>query len=292
MRSPDPRTIAEAIDFSRNRLRGISPTPWLDARLLAQHITGLDASAIIAYGDSVIDRRRKTRLFELTERRARGEPIAYIIGRKAFCGLEIAVDPRVLVPRPETEELVQTCAADFAQRENPRIADIGTGSGAIACALAHLLPRAAITASDVSAAALELAAHNASTLGFADQISFVRSDLFADFPPGARYDAIVANLPYVAAGAADALEPGVVAYEPSIALMAGADGLAAYRRLLEQAPPFLQTDGCAYFECAPDNADGLRELAARAFPDADVGVRKDLAGLDRMVIVRRKEQGP
>jgi release factor glutamine methyltransferase len=287
MPSPDPRTIAEAIDASRNRLRGISPTPWLDARLLAQHITGLDASAIIAYGDSAIDRRRKTRLFELTERRARGEPIAYIVGWKAFCGLEIAVDRRVLVPRPETEQLVQACAADLVDRADPRIVDVGTGSGAIACALAHLLPRASITASDVSAEALELAAHNARALGFADQITFVRSDLFADFPKGARYDAIVANLPYVASEALDALEPGVAAYEPSIALMAGPDGLAAYRGLLEQAPAYLGHDGSAYFECSPDNASALRELTAKAFAGLPVEVRKDSAGLDRMVIVRR-----
>ncbi len=285
MRSPDPRTIAEAIDASRNRLRGISPTPWLDARLLAQHITGLDASAIIAYGDSLIDPRRRSRLFELTERRARGEPVAYIVGRKAFCGLEIAVDPRALVPRPETEELVEACASGLAQARKPRIADVGTGSGAIACALAHLLPDAVITASDISADALELAVHNASTLGFADQISFVRSDLLAEFPPDARFDAIVANLPYVAE-TSDALAPGVAAYEPWLALEGGADGLDAYRRLLAQAPSFLEATGSAYFECSPDNAQALSQLAAAAFPQAQVEIRKDGAGLDRMVIVR------
>lgn len=285
MRSPDPRTIAEAIDASRNRLRGISPTPWLDARLLAQHITGLDASAIIAYGDSLIDPRRRTRLFELTERRARGEPVAYIVGRKAFCGLDIAVDPRALVPRPETEELVEACASDLAQVRKPRIADVGTGSGAIACALAHLVPDAVITASDISADALELAAHNANTLGFADQISLVRSDLLAEFPPNGRFDAIVANLPYITA-ASDALEPGVAAYEPSLALEGGPDGLDTYRRLLQQAPAFLEATGSGYFECSPDNAKTLGELAADAFPQARIEIRKDGAGLDRMVIVR------
>lgn len=287
MRSPDPRTIAEAIDASRDRLRGISPTPWLDARLLAQHITGLDASAVIAYGDSLIDRRRRMRLFELTERRAQGEPIAYIVGRKFFCGLEIAVDRRALVPRPETEELVEACVADLIDQASPKIADIGTGSGAIACALAHLLPGASITASDVSAEALELAAHNADALGFTDQISFVCSDLLADFPPDACFNAIVANLPYVACESPEALEPGVAAYEPSIALMAGPDGLATYRRLLDEAPSFLRGSGSAYFECSPDNAAGLRDLAAGAFADAEISVRKDGAGLDRMVIVRQ-----
>ncbi|HXW51087.1 MAG TPA: peptide chain release factor N(5)-glutamine methyltransferase [Candidatus Acidoferrales bacterium] len=285
MPSPEPRTIAEAIDASRDRLRGLSPTPWLDARLLAQHITGLDASAIIAYGDSAIDARRKTRLFELTERRARGEPVAYIVGRKSFCGLEIAVDPRALVPRPETEELVQACLEGVRHLAKPALADIGTGSGAIACALAHFLPDATITASDVSADALELAAHNAQALGFADQISFVRSDLFADYEAGTTFDAIVANLPYVASASEEKVDPHVAAFEPQIALEGGPDGLAAYRRLLEQAPPFLRAGGSVYLECAPGNAAALEKLAVHAFPGARTRIRKDIAGLDRIVIV-------
>jgi release factor glutamine methyltransferase len=287
MRSPNPRTIAEAIDVCRERLRGLSPTPWLDARLLAQFITGLDASAIIAYGDSAIDRRRRAKLFELTERRAKGEPVAYIIGRKAFCGLEIAVDRRALVPRPETEELVMACVVEFAERDHPLIADIGTGSGATACALAHFLPRATIFASDLSADALELAAYNVSTLGFAEQVTLIRSDLFQDFPAGTRLDAVIANLPYVAEESSLKLEPQVRDHEPALALMGGRDGLAVYRRLLQQAPAVLQPHASVYLECGPHNAAELARLAKRWFASAAIAVKKDAAGLERMVIVRR-----
>ncbi len=287
MPSPNPKTIAEAIDVCRVRLRGVSPTPWLDARLLAQFITGLDASAVVAYGDATLDRRRKTRLLELTERRASGEPVAYIVGRKAFCGLDVAVDRRALVPRPETEELVLACVRDFRERPGAKIVDLGTGSGAIACALAHFLPEAKITGSDVSEEALELASHNVSMLGFAEQVELIHSDLFAGFPGDARFDAIVANLPYVAEDSIDALDAGVRAHEPSLALMGGPDGLAVYRGLMQQAPSILGPTGAAYLECGPHNATLLASLAAGAFPAASVEVRADAAGLERMVTVKQ-----
>lgn len=291
MQSPDPKTIAEAIDVCRVRLRGVSPTPWLDARLLAQFITGLDASSLIAYGDATLDRRRQARLLELTERRAKGEPVAYIIGRKAFCGLDVATDRRALVPRPETEALVLACVRDFHDRSGTAIVDMGTGSGAIACALAHLLPQAHIIASDISLEALELASHNVSMLGFAEQVAFVHSDLFAGFPADARFDAIVANLPYVAEDSLDALEPSVRNHEPALALMGGRDGLEVYRRLLEKAPSMLAPTGAVYLECGPHNAALLASLAASAFMDANVEVHKDTAGLDRMVIVKQPTFG-
>jgi release factor glutamine methyltransferase len=286
MPSPNPRTIAEAIDACRDRLRSVSRTPWLDARLLAQFITGLDASAVIAYGDATLDSRGRTRLFALAERRLKGEPVAYIIGHKSFCGLEISVDRRALVPRPETEELVLACVNDCHGRA-PNVAELGTGSGAIACALAHLIPDAKIVASDLSQEALELAAHNVTSLGFSEQISLVRSDLFAEFPDESRFDVIIANLPYIAENNLGEVESGVRIHEPALALMGGPDGLDAYRRLLAQAPQRLTTQGSAYFECGPHNAAALRELTATAFPQGHAGVRVDGAGLERMVILRQ-----
>ncbi|HXN08534.1 MAG TPA: peptide chain release factor N(5)-glutamine methyltransferase [Candidatus Acidoferrales bacterium] len=285
MPSLSPRTIAEAIEASRHRLRSVSRTPWLDARLLAQYVTGLDASAVVAYGETSIDARRRTRLFELVERRAGGEPVAYIIGHKSFCGLEIAVDRRALVPRPETEELVLACVDDWGG-QGPAIAEIGTGSGAIACALAHLIPRAQITASDVSAETLELAAHNVTELGFSEQVTLVHGSLFMQFPDDARFDVIIANLPYVGTDNLDELQDGVRDYEPAEALMAGSDGLDVYRPLVMQAPDRLRSGGALYFECAPHNADSLRALVAAAFAHAQTEIKKDAAGLERMVISR------
>jgi len=281
MPSHNPRTIAEAIDACRQRLRGISGSPWLDARLLAQHVTGLDASAVIAYGDAAIDARRRSRLFDLTERRAAGEPVAYLIGHKSFCGLEIAVDRRALVPRPESEELVVLCVDDWNGKA-PAIAELGTGSGAIACALAHLLPNASVTAGDSNIDALELAAHNVTALGFGEQVTLVHSDLFAEFPPG-TYDAIIANLPYVATQDLDNLERQVQEHEPHEALFAGADGLALYRRLLEEAQGRLSLGGALYFECGPYNALTLADLVRKGFPGSQVSVHRDTAGLERIV---------
>ncbi len=285
MPSHNPKTIAEAIDACRDRLRGVSHTPWLDARLLAQYVTGLDASAVIAYGDASLDARRRARLFELAERRAAGEPIAYIVGRKAFCGLEIAVDRRALVPRPETEELVLACAQDWSGH-SAAIADIGTGCGAIACALAHLIPDARISASDASEPALELAAHNIEALGFGEQITLVQGDLFAGFPDEVRFDAVVANLPYVATDNLDELEQSVRDHEPGLALFGGPDGLDIYRRLIAQLPERLASHGAVYLECGPRNARALGSLVSAAFPGGSTEIRNDAAGLERMVICR------
>jgi len=281
----EPRTIAEAIDACRDRLRTASPTPWLDARILAQHVTGLDASALIAYGETRLEPARRRQLFQLVERRSQGEPVAYLVGKKWFCGLALAVDRRVLVPRPETEELVLLCSDDWAGRE-PMIIDVGTGSGAIACALAHLLPKSSVLATDVSADALAVARANADALGLSDRIAFLHSDLFDSLGVSARFDVIIANLPYVAERRLDQLEPQVAKHEPSAALLAGDDGLDVYRRLLEQARTRLKDGGSVYLEAAADNARPLATLVERAWPLRNVTIHRDLAGHERMVVCR------
>lgn len=281
----EPRTIAETIDVCRERLRSVSPTPWLDARLLAQFVTGLDASALVAYGDADLDRSRREKLLQLAERRLGGEPVAYLVGKKSFCGLELQVDKRVLVPRPETEELVLACVAEWTGR-TPAIVDIGTGSGAIACALAHLLPGAPVVAADASDPALDVARVNTAALGLGEQISCIHSDLFAAFDPALQFDVLIANLPYVGTDHLHQLAAGVQQHEPALALLAGPDGLDLYRRLFNEAPQRMRPGGAIYCECSPDNALQLAALVQSAFPAGAVEVRKDLAGLDRMVIAR------
>jgi len=284
-KSPEARTLAEAVEACRRRLSSVSETPWLDARLLAQHVTGLDASAIIAYGDTGLDVHRRRRLFELLERRAAGEPIAYLIGKKSFCGLEIFVDRRVLVPRPETEELVLVCADEWRGRA-AHVLDVGTGSGAIACALAHLLPDARITATDSSVDALTVARANAERLGFGEQIAFAAGDLLAGLDNAARFDVIIANLPYVAEDHAGQLQDSVREHEPAEALFGGSDGLAVYRRLAPSLPDRMTPGAAVYLECAFGNAAALAALMQAALPSASVEVRADLQGLERMVIAR------
>jgi release factor glutamine methyltransferase len=278
----DAGTIAGAVEACRRRLLGSSDTPALDARILASHVTGLDASALIAYGDSRLDARRRDTILALAERRAGGEPIAYIIGSKEFCGVRIAVDRCALVPRPETEELVMAVVADWRE-QSASIIDIGTGSGAIACALARLLPSAHVLATDISEAALDLARRNVELLGLAGRVSVLASDLFAGIAPQQRFDAIVANLPYVCEDDA-ALDPAVRAFEPAEALFGGTDGLDIYRRLFSAAPRHLATAGKIYCECGASTAQGLLLVARAALPEARTELRADASGRPRIVI--------
>jgi release factor glutamine methyltransferase len=276
-------TIVGAVEACRRMLVGVSDTPWLDARVLASHVTGLDASAIIAYGDNRLAAKRRERLLVLTRRRAAGEPLAYLVGHKEFCGLRLLVDRRVLVPRPETEELVLAVVHDW-RGTSLEIIDVGTGAGAIACALAEMLPHAQIVATDSSADALAVAATNVEQLGMNERIILMHGDLFAPLAAGRSFDVIVANLPYVA-NADAALAPEVRAHEPAEALFAGTDGLNVYRRLLADAPERLRPSGRAYFECGPSTAQPLRDIACSAFPERTVTIRADTGGRERMVLI-------
>lgn len=282
-----PMTIAGAVEACRRRLAGVSDAPWLEARLLASHVTGLDASAIVAYGDNELDTSGAQRLADLTARRMSGEPIAYVVGFKEFCGLRIAVDRRVLVPRSETEELVEAVVNDWKGRA-PDILDLGTGSGAVACALARKLPRAQLWAVDASAEALSVARVNVEAHLFVDRITVAQGDLFAALPSQQTFDVIVANLPYVAKDDPD-LAADVRDHEPAIALDGGEDGLDVYRHMLTTAPQRLRPAGSLYCECGPRNAYELAALARSAFQNGRVEIREDLSGIPRFVCVSLRD---
>lgn len=284
MRSPDG-SIAAAVEASRRELADFSPTPGLDARILAGSALGLDASALIAYGENLIEPSALQRLARLIQRRKSGIPVAYLTGVKEFYGLRLHVDPRVLVPRPETEELVDLVLHEWRGRA-PSILDLGTGSGAIACALATALPDARITATDVDDGALEVAMMNVDELALGDAIELAQGDLFDAVAPMRRFDVIVANLPYVGRAHVDELEPAVGAHEPATALFGGDDGLDVYRRMLPAAPARLEPDGTLYLECSPLNASNLAAATEELFGRSQTDVRRDLAGQERFVIAR------
>ena len=277
-------SIAAAIEAGRLELTGRSSTPALDARVLAGSALGLDASALIAYGENVVDATRLRRLASMVARRKAGEPVAYIIGVKGFCGLRLRVDRRVLIPRPETEELVARVIDDY-RGKRARILDLGTGCGAIACALADALDDVRIVATDIDRDALDVAAENIDAFALSERIAIVQSDLFEAVDENARFDAVVANLPYVGEADDELLEAGVRDFEPPHALFAGANGLDVYRRMLPSASPHLAEDGRIYMECGPRNAIDLAALAKRAFPDKNVELVNDLGGRERMVVV-------
>jgi release factor glutamine methyltransferase len=281
-------TAAEALAQATARLREASPSARLDATRLLADVLRRDAAWIYAHGDHGLSAQEAARFEAAMQRRARGEPLAYIIGRAGFYGREFAVTPDVLVPRPESELLVELALAALRARRHdlpaPRILDVGTGSGALAVVLALELPAARVSAVDVSSAALEVAARNARAHGVEGRVAFLRSDLDAGLAPGARFDAVVANLPYVPSSAL-ASAPDPTAFEPRLALDGGADGLALYRRLLARASELLAPKGILVMEAAPPTAAPLAALARAAFAGTG-GVRivPDLAGLERAIV--------
>ena len=265
--------IREALTASVDALlaAGIDD-PRLDAELLLAEATGWDRARLAADPDAEIPPPAARRFGELVRRRLRREPVAYILGRRGFRHLELAVDPRVLIPRPETELLVELAL----ELRPASVLDLGTGSGAIALAVADELPDCAVTAADTSAAALEVARANAERLGLADRVRFVEGSL----PPGEDFDLILANLPYVAEADWPSLQPEVTEWEPREALLAGPDGLDAIRALLTSP-----ASGIVALEVGEGQAEVVGEMLREA-GFGGVETRADLAGIDRVVIGR------
>lgn len=271
-----PRTVREAIALGCNRLAAAGcESPRLDAELLLAHALGHDSRArLVLDANDAPDPGRLARYERLLGRRERREPVAYILGFKWFRGISIRVDPRVLIPRPETELLVE---AALSLPPGARLADVGSGSGAVALAIALERPDLTVTGIDVSAEALAVARDNRDRLGL--DVEFVRADLL----DGNWYDAVVANLPYVALG--DELAPEIALYEPHGALYAGADGLDQLRRL------------AAVLRHCPEVAFAAVEVGYRQSGAAAKLLRKaafsaidtlcDFAGHERVVVGRR-----
>jgi release factor glutamine methyltransferase len=250
----------------------------LVAQVLLAHAAGRDRAWLVAHATDALDRATLDTFFALAKRRRDGEPVAYLVGRREFWGLDLAVDPRVLIPRPETETLVEAALARLPADRPIRVLDLGTGSGAIALALARERPRAGIVAVEASAPALALARRNAERLGLRN-VEFVAADWY-DGLDAAPFDAIVSNPPYVAR-----LDPhlaeGDVRHEPTLALVGGADGLAALRTIVAGAPARLRDAGWLLVEHGHDQAGAVRALLADAGFGALVSVR-DLAGVPRV----------
>jgi release factor glutamine methyltransferase len=275
-------TLAEVLRRSTAYLesRG-SPTPRLDAELLLSHGLGLSRVELYTQFDRPLTEDELAACRELVRRRGTREPVAYVIGRWGFRRLDLEVDARVLVPRPETELVVDRCLLLLEGLEAPAVVDVGTGSGAIALAIKDERPDAAVAACDVSPDALAVARGNAARLGL--DVAFAESDLL-DAVDGGPFDLVVSNPPYVASGEIDTLEPEVAEHEPRLATASGAgeDGLGVYRRLLPQAAGRLRPGGAVVVECGAGQAGALVEQL-RALGYGDPGVDRDLAGIDRVV---------
>lgn len=269
-------TIDELLRVGRGALANC-PTARLDAELLLAHVSGLGPTHLRAYGEREIATDTVERYEAVIARRARGEPIAYITGRKGFWSLDLAVGPDVLIPRPETELLVEHALARTPTDATLDLLDIGTGSGAIALALAHERPSARIVATDVSATALACARANARALGL--DVQLLHGDLFTPVSDR-RFHLIVSNPPYVAPDDPD-LAPDVRQYEPATALYAADDGLAILQRLIAAAPDHLHPRGWILLEHGWRQAAPVRTLLEqRGF--SHVRSHADLAGHERV----------
>jgi release factor glutamine methyltransferase len=276
--APVAPTVTESLERAARTLSAHGESPRLDAELLLCHVTGWSRSALIVRGAETPDPAALAAFEALIARRARGAPVAYLTGSREFWSLPLKVTPDVLVPRPETELLVERALALLPENQPRSLLDLGTGSGAIALALASERPRARITAVDVSAAALCVARHNAGTLGL-ERIEWRLGSWFAAVP-GEKYDLIVANPPYVAAG--DAALSRLHA-EPLLALTPGPSGLEALRAIIEGAAAHLHPEGWLLLEHGCDQADAVAELlAARGF--TRIGTHADAAARPRVTM--------
>jgi release factor glutamine methyltransferase len=295
-------TVAGVLDDAVRRLRaGGSETARLDAEVLLSNILGIDRTALIAHPEQIVGTGDRDRYTADVERRARGEPVAYIRGLKEFYGLAFSVDERALIPRPETERLVELGVAEVMARltaeagspEPVRIVDVGTGSGVVAISLAVELRRrrvdlrsdVAIVATDASAAALSLARENAVGHAVADVIPFVEADLLP-VDDRERFGVVLANLPYVRSGAMASL-PIATSFEPPAALDGGEDGLALIGRLIAELPGRLAERGVALLEIGGDQGEDAARLATERLAGWRVGVEDDLGGLPRVLRVER-----
>jgi len=254
----------------------------LDSEVLLAHTCGVSRVALIA-GAAHIDSNAVEKFHRMIARRAAREPIAYIIGSKEFFSLDFEVTPAVLIPRPETETLVETALKFLATRRPARILDIGTGSGAIAIALAMTAPNAKIVATDISEGALEVARRNVIRHRCEDRIDFIRTEFFPD--GDARFDLIVSNPPYVAEADLESLQPEIRLYEPRLALTDGGDGLEPYRRIAAECQSRLNADGAVMVEIGAGQAFAVEALFRRA-GFSNIDAIRDLARIERVVCAR------
>jgi release factor glutamine methyltransferase len=282
-------TINARVAAARQRLRdaGLSPVESdLSARLLAGHVLGWSTERLLVDGSAGEPPDFSDRFEELVNRRASREPLHYIVGHREFWGLDFEVTPAVLIPRPETELLVEAALARISSTDAATVADLCTGCGCVAIAIAHERPRTRVIATDISEEALAVARGNAGRLGVADRVEILRGDLVDPFET--LCDVIVANPPYVVLGARAALQPEVRDHEPGVALFGGDDGLRLVDRLIGEAPSRIRPGGWLLFEFGFGQDEHVEQMIAASPELTFAGVERDLQGIARTAIARRR----
>jgi release factor glutamine methyltransferase len=278
------RTIADLRRQIAQTLAATSPSAALDARILIAHVVGCMPNDLALRDESPVTDEAAGRAIALAARRARGEPVARIVGEKEFYGLTLGLGPDTLIPRPDTETLVDAVLETADRNRRLTTLDLGTGSGAILLALLASLPNATGVGVDMSPGAIEVAAANAHRLGLSARAAFIVGDWTQGI--AGPFDIVVANPPYIETGEIAGLPVDVRDHDPHVALDGGADGLGAYRVILADLERVLALDGAAYVECGPGQADAVAEIG-QGFRFS-VRFRRDLAGIERVAILRQK----
>lgn len=289
--SLEPQTVAGVLAEGEALLAGDTDAR-ADAQILLAFALGRERAWLISHGESLLNRGQAEKYLELCKKRAAGMPVAYITGFSGFYKREFAVNEHVLIPRPETEHLVEDAIIYLRSRLDPdssaqqvfTVFEAGVGSGAIACTIAAEVPGAIVEGTDSSAEAVRLAEYNARRLNVHARCTFTQADVVKRGDQK-NYDLVIANLPYIPA--ADVPQkPDPVGYEPRLALDGGPDGLSVYRRLLVAVPKLLWPGGLLLMEAAPPTVRVLRDLTAQVLPQTNPEVRSDYAGLERYVFAR------
>jgi release factor glutamine methyltransferase len=288
----EPWTILRLLNWTTEFLKKKSAeSPRLDAEVLLAHVLECPRVKLYTGYDEEVGERDRASYRELVRRRAEGAPVAYLVGRKEFFSLSLAVSPAVLIPRPDTETVVVEFLNQLKDRPDVSAVDVGTGSGAIALACASQHPTARLIATDISPDALAVARKNAEALGLADRITFVAGDLLEPVAARGPFDAILSNPPYIRSGEIPELEPGVRDFEPRLALDGGPDGLRVVGRLIEQAVPLLKPGGHLILEIGTAQEQPVRNLiAAQAGLDLAPTLR-DAANHPRVLRASRRTGG-
>jgi release factor glutamine methyltransferase len=273
--------LKQSLEYARNELRtnNISDAS-LEGEILLRHVLSIDRAQLFSQLDQKINPDKIESIKRALARRIDGEPAAYITGHKEFYGLDFIVNHSVLIPRPETELLVEKTIALTKRRKILTIADVGTGSGAIAVALAVNLPRVTLYATDISATALEVAVANAAMHGVTDRITFLQGNLLEPLP--AEIDLVIANLPYVMTSGIK--NDGALAFEPAGALDGGEDGLERFREFCRAARKKLVGEACILMEVGKGQASAVRVLLEKSLPGRIIGIERDLAGIERVIM--------
>ena len=266
-----------------------SPSPRLDAEVLLMHLLKTDRLQLITQPEKTMTEAEIAGYSRWVERRCQGEPVAYIVGEKEFWSLRFEVNREVLIPRPETECLIEEVLERTAPKtDEPRIIDIGTGSGAIGVVLAREIPDARVVATDISSGALEVARRNAIRHGVADRMEFIQGDLCA--AATGVFDIIVSNPPYIPDEAYPLLPEGIRAFEPRQALIAGPDGTAFHRRIIREGAHRLKAGGWIFLEIGEGQQGLVEALFRETGVYETIRFRKDYGGIERVAVARRRKE--